>query len=109
MHKLHQSIRLLMPTTDCLPEIRIAKAVNATVIAEKAFFQAWKALATFLHSLQWATCLKYPLAKFRACMAPMPPLAGKDAETPATSTAGACSGILVPNLYCYFVMAIEFF
>ncbi|RDX81307.1 hypothetical protein CR513_38026, partial [Mucuna pruriens] len=75
----------------CLPDTRIAIAINATATAERAFFQAWKALTTFLHPLQCMTCLKYLLAKFGACIVPMPPLAGEEADSPATSPAGACS------------------
>ncbi|OIW14966.1 hypothetical protein TanjilG_30685 [Lupinus angustifolius] len=77
----------------CLPDIRIANEANATATAERAFFHASKALTTVLHPLQCITCRKYLLAKFGACIVPMPPppLAGEEADSPATIPAGACS------------------
>lgn len=75
----------------CLPDTRIVNATNAIATAESAFFQVWKHLTALLHPLQCTTCLKYLLAKFGACMVPMPPLAGEEAESPAIRPAGACS------------------
>lgn len=75
----------------CLPVTRIANAVDARAKAKKTFFHAWKALTTLLHPLQWTTCRKYRFAGFGACIVPIPPLAGEEAESPATKPAGACS------------------